>query len=144
MFERLDWQFSTTDRGTYAGNYFDKLTQLVDGYNLVIDGVNAQLTAGEDSIALKAEIVDIRDVAIIDITALKNEALTYRNQALVISLGEITGADVDFSRVRVNGVDVALASGISNMNNTSDLDKPVSTATQSALDIATLDALGIR
>lgn len=123
MFEKLNWQFATNDRGTHSGAYFDKLTWLVDGYNVVIDAANAQLAAGEDSLALKAEIVIIR-----------NETLTYRNQAFAVSIGDITGADVDFSRVRVNGKDVALASDTSNIDNTSDLNKPLSTAVQDVVD----------
>jgi len=139
MFENITWQFATNDRGTHSGNYFDKLQQLVTGYNVVIDGVNAQLAAGEDSAALKAEIVDIRDVALVDITELRNETLTYRNQAFAVSIGDITGADVDFIRVRVNGLDVALAQDINEMDNTSDLDKPLSNLTLQALETMQAD-----
>jgi len=77
MFSKLNWQFKTTDRGTYAGSYFDKLTQLVDGYNVVIDGVNAQLNAGDDCIAMKAAI-----------TTMRNEVIALRDDARAIVLSD--------------------------------------------------------
>lgn len=134
MFLTLDWEFKPTDRGTHSGNYLDKLNWLKDGYNNVVNAVNAQVSAGEDSIQLKADIITINAVAIDAVTTLKDETLTYRNQAFAVSIGDITGADIDFNRVRVNGYDVALAKDLDEVDNTTDLNKPLSTVTKNALD----------
>lgn len=157
MFPLLNWQFELTDRGTYAGNYFDKLNQLVSGYNTTISAYNAQLVASTDSAAIKADIEDIRDIDIADLLnqciTLRNESIAIRNATNAIGVGEINALDVDFNSVKVLGVNVVLASrtingkplssnvtlsksdvGLSAVQNTSDADKPISTATQAALD----------
>ena len=157
QFDLLNWQFNFSDRGTYAGAYFDKLNLLVSGYNISISAVNAQLLAAEDSAAIKAAIEDIRDLDITDLLnqciSLRNESITIRDATNAIGVGEINGLDVDFNSVKVQGVNVVpqsrtingkpLSSNITlskadvvldQADNTSDEDKPISTATQAALD----------
>lgn len=87
---------------------------------------------------IKSEMEQIRDV---DMANLLNQIIGLRDATNTIAVGDIAGMDVDFNSAKVQGENVVLASEISNMDNTSDLNKPVSTATQNALDEIEIFAL---
>jgi hypothetical protein len=61
------------------------------------------------------------------------------NTTLQTATKEITLADKKLTITKVDGStkDIALDAGFENVDNTSDLDKPISTATQTALDAIT-------
>lgn len=157
QYSNITWSFNLNDRGTHSGNYFDKLNQLVSGFNLVIDGVNAQLIASEDAEAIRNDIINIRDVDITafrdQMVALRDEAIEIRDATNAIASAEINGLSVDFLSAKVQGVNVVTEDitvnghpldgpivlspaniGLDEVDNTNDADKPVSTATQNAID----------
>ena len=100
-FQELDWRFEFNDRGTHSGNYLDKLNQLVLGFNTTIRAYNAQLLAETDAQAQQALAEQFR-----------NDALTFRNQAEAVALGDIQGTNLNLASCKVGGVDVALTNGL--------------------------------
>lgn len=157
QYTEITWSFNLEDRGTHSGNYFDKLNQLVSGFNNLIAGVNAQLVASEDATSMRDEVISLRDNDITSllnqVVALRDETIAIRDATNTIAVGDINGISVDFLSAKVNGVDVVLASrkindkslssdinlsksdvGLNNVDNTSDADKPISNATQAALN----------
>jgi len=113
-----------------------KLNELVSAFNDMVQGVNAQIAAGQDAATIKSEMEDVRDQAINDVAALRNEAETFRNQAEAIQQGDISGTHVDFASVKVAGSFVyhpgnkptKATVGLPEVDNTSDANKPISTA----------------
>ena len=91
----IDWDFEFGDRGTHSGNYLDKLNYLKNGVNGLGVTFNAQLTANEDSEAIKTVVEALRD-----------EVEGFRDEAEAIALGEIQGTNLDVAGVKINGVPV--------------------------------------
>lgn len=170
QFNLITWQFSADDYGTHSGNYLQKLKNLVNEYNGVLTAFNAQLVAGEDSNSIKSDIINIRDVDIVNligvITSLRDNTVDLRDQTIVlrdatqaIALGDINGTNPDFSSVKVAGFNVyhpgnkpsKAVVGLPSVNNTSDVNKPISIVQQNAFDAqqlqinkAILLSLGVR
>jgi len=146
QYDLIPWQFSAEDYGTHSGNYLQKLKDLVTEYNGVLTAVNAQLVAAEDSAAIKSDIINLRDIDIAalvsQMTNLRNETVALRDAAEAIALADINGTSPDFLNVKINGVAVYHPGnkpsksdvGLSAVNNTSDVDKPISMAAQALLD----------
>lgn len=122
-------------------DYIDKLNlmsqQAGDVQQAKADAEGAVDLAAQEVTKAAAEVTKAKEETQ-SIVLLRDEVIQLKSETQAIALGDINGLSPNFANVTINGLSVyhpgnkpsLTALGIGNIDNTSDADKPISTAQQ--------------